>query len=222
MKIKDNLNILDLVCLQLKSNFSLKKVEIEVIQRNTKVALKYCEGCFAGINSKYYFDENSDIIFNPFHSGQYTTFLYFLSRAIYLTCPEQRNLLDKIYYLNRMLNSVDLFYEVELPVVFFVDHPLGSVIGRGKFGKNFSFQQNCTIGNNKGIYPTLSENIIMLTGVSIIGDCNIGDNVLFGAHSFIKDTDIPAKSLVVGKFPNFKVLPLSEDLFRTYFSRFKL
>ena len=46
---------------------------------------------------------------------------------------------DKIYYLNRLLNSVDLFYKVTLPDIFMLDHPLGSVIGRGTFGNYFSF-----------------------------------------------------------------------------------
>ncbi|TEB40985.1 transferase, partial [Flavobacterium circumlabens] len=35
-----------------------------------------------------------------------------------------------------MLNSCDLFYEVNLPDIFFLDHPLGTVIGRGVF-KNY-------------------------------------------------------------------------------------
>jgi serine O-acetyltransferase len=38
-------------------------------------------------------------------------------------------LADRIYYLNKALNGLDLFYEVEMPDVFYLDHPVGTVIG---------------------------------------------------------------------------------------------
>ena len=79
---------------------------------------------------------------------------------------------DRIYYLNKALNGVDLFYEVELPDVFFLDHPVGSVLGQTqRNGDFFSFSQNCTVGNNKGIYPTIGQNVQMMAGAMIVGDC---------------------------------------------------
>jgi serine O-acetyltransferase len=56
--------------------------------------------------------------FNPFHSGQYSIFLYFLSRAVFLSHPSSGTLADRIYYLNKALNSLDLFYEVQMPRIF--------------------------------------------------------------------------------------------------------
>lgn len=53
-------------------------------------------------------------------------------------------LADKIYYLNKMMNSVDLFYEIELPMHFGLEHPLGTIMGRAKFGDYFYFYQQCT------------------------------------------------------------------------------
>lgn len=58
-------------------------------------------------------------------------------------------------------------YEVELPAFFMLDHPIGSVIGRAQYGEGFSFGQNCTLGNNRGIYPILSENVRMCANTSI-------------------------------------------------------
>ncbi len=48
-----------------------------------------------------------------------------------------RAIADKIYYLNRALNSVDLFYEVALPRIWSCEHPLGSIMGRAPYGENF-------------------------------------------------------------------------------------
>jgi serine O-acetyltransferase len=95
-----------------------------------------------------------------------------------------------------------MFYEVNLPRYFQLDHPVGSVIGRATYGDGFSFGQNCTVGNNHGIYPVLGENVKMCANSSIIGRCHIGDNVIIGANSGVKDEDIPANSIVFGYSPN--------------------
>ena len=217
-----NIETYNLVVKQLEAFFGIDTEDKDFIKKGVLLALDCCSYCFSKINSKYYRDKNGEIIFNTFHSGQYTIFLYYLSREMYKKSLGSSALLDKIYYLNRLLNSVDLFYEVDLPKVFFVDHPLGSVIGRAKIGKNFSFQQNCTVGNNKGIYPVLSEGVIMLTGSSIIGECMIGSNTIFGAHSFVKDLDVPNNSIVVGRYPNHRILPLKKEIQDKYFERFKI
>jgi serine O-acetyltransferase len=92
-----------------------------------------------------------------------------------------------------------------MPDVFFLDHPVGSVLGRATYGLNFSFSQNCTVGNNKGIFPTIGKNVQMLSGSKILGRCKIGDNVIVSANTYIKDTDIPANSLVFGSSPNLVI-----------------
>jgi len=101
-----------------------------------------------------------------------------------------------------VMNGCDLFYEIGLPRFFHLDHPVGSVMGRAKYGEGFSFGQNCTVGNNRGIYPVLGENVRMCANSSIIGNCNIGDNVIIGANSGVKDENIPDNSLVFGYSPH--------------------
>ena len=63
-------------------------------------------------------------------------FLYYLSHEIYAN-TQNTILCDKIYYLNKIMNSVDLFYAIELPQKFGAEHPLGSVMGRAKYGEGF-------------------------------------------------------------------------------------
>lgn len=124
-----------------------------------------------------------------------------MSREIFEK-TDNRLLADKIYYLNKTLNGCDLFYEIKLPRYFRLDHPVGSVMGRAEYGEGFSFSQCCTVGNNKGIYPRLGENVRMCACSSIIGDCRVGDNVIIGANSGIKDMDVPDNTIVFGQYPN--------------------
>ena len=61
------------------------------------------------------------------------------------------------------------------------------------------------MGNNKGIYPTIGQNVQMMAGSMLAGDCTVGDNVILAANSYVKDTDIPSCSLVFGEFPDLVV-----------------
>ncbi len=193
----DNLSLL--VCRQIENLFLLEQDEFKKIKSHLQGTIKSVELCFSQITNKYYFN-GQDTLFNPYHSGQYTIFLYFLSRQMWLN--GENILADKIYYLNRTLNSVDLFYEIELPKVFFLDHPYSSIMGRARYKDYFVFQQNCTVGNNKGIYPVFGEYVWMFANATVIGNCNIGNNVFISANTYIKDTDIPDNTIVFGESPN--------------------
>ena len=184
---------------QLSSFFKVSNEEVELI--NVKIGIiSRCEYCFSRTDNKYYSCEG-ETYFNPYQSAQYTIFLYYFSNKIYHETTA-RLLADKLYYLNKVMNGCDLFYEIGLPRFFHLDHPVGSVMGRAKYGEGFSFGQNCTVGNNRGIYPVLGENVRMCANSSIIGNCNIGDNVIIGANSGVKDENIPDNSLVFGYSPH--------------------
>jgi len=118
--------------------------------------------------------------------------------------------MDKIYYLNKILHGVDIYGEVELPSVFFFEHPLGMVLGRAKYGENFFAMQGCTIGGNKGKYPTLGNNLKMYSDSKILGNCNIGNNVIIGANTYVKDFDIQDNIMVFGQSPNLILKKISK------------
>ena len=181
--------------------------EQEYLSPGISLALKSVEHCFENVANKYY-RRDGEVYFNPFHSGQNSIFLYFLSAHVFeLQKGQHSTLCDRIYYLNKCLNGVDLFYQVQMPSVFYLDHPVGSVMGRANYGEGFSFTQNCTVGNNHGIYPSFGVNVSMLSGSKVIGDCVIGDNVTVAANTFIKDAVIPPNSLVFGASPNLVIKP---------------
>ena len=204
-------DILDLLNKQLNF-FFINEEEYKILCKHYEEVLSRCEVCFSKNPNKYFFDEGITC-FNPFHSVQYMIFLYYFGNTIYKSSPGNSILYNKIYYLNKMLNSVDIFPAVELPSFFMAEHPVGSVIGRAKIGSGFMFFQNCTIGGiergkeKKEVYPILGDNVTMYAATSIIGDCRIGDNVNLGAGTMVKNQDIPDNHNVFGISPNLILRP---------------
>jgi serine O-acetyltransferase len=184
-------------------NFFLYSIEKDGAALDAAVdrALERCSICFGRTPNKYY-QSNGGARFSPWHSGQYSIFLYFVSNAISRQSKCSSTLADRVYYLNKALNGLDLFHEITMPDFFMLDHPVGSVLGRADYGEGFAFSQNCTVGNNRGFYPKIGKNVRMMSGSKILGNCQVGDNVILAANSYIKDTDIPSCSLVFGQYPN--------------------
>ncbi|MCO4781860.1 MAG: transferase [Candidatus Cloacimonetes bacterium] len=205
MKLKYNKSILfKLVSKQLSNFFSLDiNLEKQILKDNIEKALLRCEKCFVGGAEKSY-ELEGQAFFNHFHSDQYSIFLYYLSNSLYQD-ERPNDIAERVYCLNKALNGLDLFYEVEMPEVFFLEHPVGSVIGRAKYGEKFRFSQNCTIGSHKGIYPIIGDNVAMMVGSKVIGDCKVGDNVIISVNSFVLNTNIPSNSLVFGSSPHLIV-----------------
>jgi len=204
-----------LVSRQIETLFGFRQAEErEILRAGIAAALERCEFCFSKTRNKYY-AKNGGTYFNPFHSGQYSIFLYFLSNSIFALYPNAGTLADRVYYLNKALNGLDLFYEVKMPRAFFLDHPIGSVLGRATYGEGFAFSQNCTVGNNKGVYPVIGENVRMMAYSMILGACKIGDNTIISAQSYVKDTDVPACSIVFGAHPNLIVKTRDMSYFKT-------
>lgn len=175
-------------------------------------AISRTEQCFRATKNKYYHDNQGEPCFSPFHSGQYSIFLYYLANTIH-RYGGSVSLATKVYYLNKILNSVDWYYEIELPNYFGLEHPLGSVLGRAKYSDGFFFYQGCTVGGNKGKYPTLGKNVIMFSNTTVIGNSVIGDNVFISTGSIIKDEVIPSNCIVFGSTPKLIIKSKSKTFF---------
>lgn len=202
-------DILKQLILQLESHFLLTEEEKIVIESRYDHVLDLCESNFSLSENKYFSKDVGGtriVRFNPYHSIQYMIFLYYLSHDIYVNCNSQL-LCDKIYYLNKIMHSVDLFYAIELPQKFGAEHPLGSVMGRGKFRDGFFFYQGCTVGGtrdkeNHVHYPEIGENVRMYSNSSVLGNSHIGNNVNIGAGCIVKNQDVPDDCTVFGESPN--------------------
>ena len=206
--------ILNQLFIQLEHHFLISDEEKSVINARLEYTLAACEENFSCSENKYFFVEEGDVKccrFNPYHAIQYMIFLYYLSHDIYKNANIGQ-LCDKIYYLNKIFHSVDLFYAIELPAHFGAEHPLGSVMGRAKYGNGFFFYQGCTVGgtrdkNGNLFYPELGENVRMYSNSSILGNCHIGNNVNIGAGCIVKNQDVPSNSTIFGQSPNLIIKP---------------
>lgn len=177
-------------------NLYIGEVSETSINRAYPTVIDKLETCFSHIKNKYY-QEKDEPLFNPLHVAQWTMFLYEMAHEI---CQfGEIDLCDKIYGISKMISAADIFYGVNMPDIWFLDHPQGSVMGRAKYGNYFSFSQGCTVGNNKGIFPVLEDHVCMMAGAKILGDCHICDHVIVSADTLIIDHDIPGYSIVFGK-----------------------
>jgi serine O-acetyltransferase len=103
------------------------------------------------------------------------------------------------------MNSVDWYYEIELPEYFGVEHPIGSVLGRAKYSDGFFLFQGCTVGGDKGLnprYPQIGKNVILYSNSTVLGDVRIGDNVVIATGTTIINESVPDCCFVFGKSPN--------------------
>lgn len=190
---------------QLENFFILSEEDKKCLSACMDDVLTRCEHNFMKTDNKYYQYGEDEVKFDPCHSVQYMIFLYYLSNLLYWQ-GGYNGLCDKVYYLNKIMNGVDLFYAIELPPVFGAEHPLGSVMGRAKYGEGFFFYQGCTVGGTrKGEqlhYPQIGKNVKMYANSSVLGKCDIGDNVQIGAGCIVKNQDVPSNSIVFGQSPN--------------------
>ena len=199
---------------QLSSFFFLSDAEEAAVSGEFDNALARCERSFSKTRNKYY-SEAGATRFDPLQGCQWSRFLYELARCVFVG-REMASVCDKLYALNKVMNSVDLYYQVALPDIFTFDHPLGSVLGRASFSDYFTFSQGCTVGNNRGVYPRFGRSVFMLSNSKVVGDCEIGDNVIIGANAYVKDTDVPGGSLVFGQSPNLVIKENRLDYVRDY------
>lgn len=188
---------------QLSALFPINAEERSTIDGAWNATFDRLETSFSRIKNKYY-SRDGETFFDSLHGCQWTQFLFTLSNEINHR-GGVRSVCDKIYALNRTLSSADLYYEVELPDVFTFDHPLGAVMGRAEYSDYFEFSQGCTVGNNNGVYPRFGERVFMMSDSKVIGDCEIGSNVIIGANACVKDQDIPSNVLVFGESPNLVI-----------------
>jgi len=199
MKVKISTSELEMLVVKQLDHFFLD-IDSTAIKAHLGTTLQRLEKCLQATCNKYYYIED-ELVFNPYHSGQYSIFLYYLANTIYRS-GFTGDITDKIYYLNKIMNSVDWYYQIVLPDIFSVEHPLGSVLGRAKYSDKFFIYQGVTVGGNKGCYPTIGENVIMYSNSTVVGDSHIGNNVAISSGSYIKDEVIPDNSIVFGQSPN--------------------
>ncbi len=155
-------------------------------------------------------------IFNYSQTHHNIVFLYHLSHQLYQKHPE--NLLsEKIYLLNRMLNSIDLYFKIQLPDYFLIGHGLGTVFSNANYGNHLVVFQNVTIGVQDNKYPTVGEKVIIYPGSLIAGNTIIGDNSVIGAGTILINKNIPDNTVVYSKDGMLQIKENDKNTIADYF-----
>ena len=181
------------------------KIYSNDIKPYIKETMERIQFCFKHIKKKYFFSDGQSI-FDHLYTDHYAMFLYFLMNTIHVRSRETL-IPTKLFLLNRALHGVDAYFNIELPDIFIFRHPMGTVLGNAKYKNYFAVYQNCVVGaNSDGIYPELGEGVLLFEKSTVLGNCKLGNNVVFGSNASTIDTIIQDNTLVVGNYPNMRLL----------------
>jgi serine O-acetyltransferase len=177
----------------------------DAMMPSARFALERLEHCFSFVNNSYFFD-GERVVFDHLHGDQYAMWLYLLSNQLYrdgapAAWPK------KLFLLNKALHACDVFYEVELPSIFLLVHPLGTVLGRGQYGDYLIAYQRVGIGSNREVYPTLGRHVTLRPGSAVLGNATVGDNCSIAAESLLLDRDLAPNSIYIGNPRDHTVRP---------------
>jgi len=182
------------------------------IEAHLDAALARIRHCIAGV--KAWPAERFDYL----HSSQYCQFLYYLSNTIWKQTGETE-VPTKLFLLNKALNGIDCFYEIELPEVFFIGHSVGIVLAKASYGEQLVLYQNSTVGKNHGVAPVIEAGVVMYPHTAIIGRCLVRAGTVVSQGTGIVNRDTPGDCIVfdgaAGELA-FKPLrrPVLDDIFR--------
>jgi serine O-acetyltransferase len=181
------------------------------------LALGRLEHCFSRLRLKGYCDAQG-ALFSHRHTDQYAVFLYYLANSAFTAKPDHP-IADKAYALNKALHALDAYYEVELPDIFAVQHPVGTVLGRASYGNYFLCYHNCTVGANLDkTYPTFGRGVVMYGGSRVIGSTSIGDNTFVSTGTIVIDGGkLAGDSVLHGVHPNARTSPTRRRVTREVF-----
>jgi acetyltransferase len=105
-------------------------------------------------------------------------------------------LYDRLYIENSMIIAVNSHVSTDI----YFPHMQNIVIGEGvRIGKLCTIFQDVTLGQNKGGYPVIGDNVIIYSGAKIIGNISIGNNAIIGANAVVvKDV---SDNMIMGGIP---------------------
>lgn len=209
----DRTRLLEYVVRQLQNSFPDGFDSAPDINASLDEALVRLHTC---INAVRLWRENH---FDPLHSTQYCSFLYFLANTIWRNTG-RTDTPTRLFLLNKALNGIDLFYEIDMPSIFFIGHSVGIVFAKATYGNYLVVYQNSTVGKNHGAAPVLGEGVVMYAGTAIIGSCQVGDGTVISQGTSLVNTNTPGACTVYpGQAGNVVFKPTRHDALQDIFRR---
>ncbi|GHT01179.1 hypothetical protein AGMMS50276_28670 [Synergistales bacterium] len=173
-----------------------------------KLALDRYEFCFKHISFVsdrqtshwwQYVSDDGNVSFSHLHSDQYCQFLWFLSNSLW-GLSQDKPLCDKLVMLNKALNGILVTYKCGLPDIFYLDHPIGTVLGNASYSDYLVVLQGVSVNSGSVIegkqMPFIGESVFLSVGAKIIGDVRIGEMSSVGVDTVIYKTDVPSNHVV--------------------------
>ncbi len=192
-----------------------KMLEGMILKSDIEKALDKCDYCFKHIRNAAFFDEKGQTYFSHLHADQYGMFLVYLGSLIW---KERKDKLvcDRLMYLNRVLHSFLMSYKAKVPDIFWLAHPIGSVIGNADYSDYLYISQNCTIntaGNGQELKPHIGQFFSMGAGAALVSDKPIGDNCSIGVNALLFNKELKDNSIVINNNGKTEILENREICF---------
>lgn len=217
--MKLNISIEDLRLYLLKQIQNIvpddEKCSENLLSKDINTAIERCEYCFKHIKNSAYCNEKNETFFSHLHADQYATFLVYLSNGIWKE-RQDKNICDRIMYVNRVLHSFMMSYKAKVPDIFWLAHPVGSVIGNADYSDYLYISQNCTIntaGSADDLRPHIGKYFAMGAGAALIGDKNIGDNCSIGVNTLLYNTELKNNSIAINDNGVVKIITKETESF---------
>lgn len=154
--------------------------------------------------------------FNYLHSTQYCIFLYFLANTIWRESGDS-DVCTRLFLLNKALNGIDCFYEIELPDIFFIGHSVGIVLAKATYSDYLVLYQNSTVGKNHGVAPVLERGVIMYPNTAIIGGCLVRENTVLSQGVGVISKSTPGNCYVFNDGKDLSFVELKRDILSDIF-----
>lgn len=135
-----------------------------------------------------------------FNAAFHGLFFYRLSHFLYRY--KLYPLAYLLYYLSRVLFSMDIHPACEIEPGVVIDHGIGVVIGStATVGSGTVIYHGVTLGAKKICsgkrHPDIGKNVLIGAGAKILGPIKIGDNSIIGANAVVLK-DVAPNNLVAG------------------------
>ena len=115
------------------------------------------------------------------------------------------------HVLNKWLNGCVIGVKAQFGPGFVLIHPIGVVINSSvRGGRNVWLESSVVIGENRGAFPRLGDDIFVGSGAKIIGGVTIGSGGRVGANAVVL-RDVPPGQTAIG-IPARCVAPRSPAL----------
>ena len=156
-------------------------------RRSFDLALERLGYCFRHISLKDY-QKNGEVQFYHLHMDQYSTFLYYYANSIWKN-GGSKIFADKLVLLNRALSGMWCSYKNDLPDIFLLGHPVGTVLGNANYSNYLVVLQNVTVNTIGDVEDKWLLNIgngaYLSAGAKIIGNSSICDWCTLGVNTVL-------------------------------------